>query len=243
MPPRDELLLTCEHGGNLVPHPWIDLFRSADDVLPTHRGYDPGALDLARDLSARLRAPLFFAETTRLLIELNRSLHHRNLFSEFTRSLDAETRRRIIAEHWTPYRTEVESHIDDRIRRGGRVIHVAVHSFTPELAGVVRRAEVGILYDPRRAAEQNFSSVWRDALREIRPDWRVRRNYPYHGRSDGFTTHLRGVFPPGQYLGIELEVNQKFAAQNVMNPDVKDAVAESLGRAISRISGNSPRKN
>ena len=32
--------------------------------------------------------------------------------------------------------------------RGRRVIHISSHSFTPELNGKVRRADVGLLYDP-----------------------------------------------------------------------------------------------
>jgi hypothetical protein len=36
----------------------------------------------------------------------------------------------------------------------------------------------------------------------------VRRNYPYAGKGDGLTAHLRRRFPPGAYVGIELEVNQ-----------------------------------
>jgi hypothetical protein len=37
---------------------------------------------------------------------------------------------------------------------------------------------------------------------------RVRRNYPYAGKGDGLTSHLRLPFPPRAYVGIELEVNQ-----------------------------------
>jgi hypothetical protein len=36
----------------------------------------------------------------------------------------------------------------------------------------------------------------------------VRRNYPYAGKGDGLTAHLRRCFPPSAYVGIELEVNQ-----------------------------------
>ncbi|MEO8497655.1 MAG: N-formylglutamate amidohydrolase, partial [Planctomycetota bacterium] len=32
------------------------------------------------------------------------------------------------------------------------------------------------------------------------------RNYPYQGRSDGFTTELRKKFSAADYLGIEIEV-------------------------------------
>jgi hypothetical protein len=42
----------------------------------------------------------------------------------------------------------------------------------------------------------------------------VRRNYPYAGKGDGLTSHLRRRFPPRAYVGIELEINQRivFAA-------------------------------
>lgn len=36
----------------------------------------------------------------------------------------------------------------------------------------------------------------------------MRRNYPYLGRADGLTTHLRRALKTPRYLGIELELNQ-----------------------------------
>jgi len=42
----------------------------------------------------------------------------------------------------------------------------------------------------------------------LAPELRVRRNYPYAGKGDGLTSHLRLHFPPRAYVGIELEVNQ-----------------------------------
>ena len=36
----------------------------------------------------------------------------------------------------------------------------------------------------------------------------MRRNYPYAGKGDGLTAHMRLRFSRGAYLGIELEVNQ-----------------------------------
>ena len=44
--------------------------------------------------------------------------------------------------------------------------------------------------------------------RKLAPEFRVRRNYPYAGKGDGLTSHLRRQFPPRAYVGIELEVNQ-----------------------------------
>ena len=37
----------------------------------------------------------------------------------------------------------------------------------------------------------------------------MRRNYPYAGKGDGLTSYLRQRFAHGDYLGIELEVNQR----------------------------------
>ena len=45
------LLITCEHGGNRVPHAYRNLFASASRLLQSHRGYDAGALALAREIA------------------------------------------------------------------------------------------------------------------------------------------------------------------------------------------------
>nr|MCU0865398.1 N-formylglutamate amidohydrolase [Planctomycetota bacterium] len=37
----------------------------------------------------------------------------------------------------------------------------------------------------------------------------VRRNFPYFGDTDGFTTHLRQQLPAARYLGLEIECNQR----------------------------------
>src|SRR5687768_10947938 len=105
------LLFTCEHGGNTVPVGYRKLFRGAGDVLKSHRGWDPGALKIAKNLAAHFQAPLFYSITSRLLIELNRSLHHRALFSEFARGLPPEEKQKLIDTYYFPYRNRVEEHI------------------------------------------------------------------------------------------------------------------------------------
>ena len=198
---KRDLIVTCEHGGFRVPAAYRSLFRGRGAVLSSHRGWDPGALELAR----RFRAPLLFSTTTRLLVELNRSPGHPRLFSEFTRDLDAAAKTRLIARHYLPYRAAVESAV--RARRS--VLHLSSHSFTPVLDGEVRRMDVGLLYDPARRGEAAFCARWRAALLRLRPDLVVARNAPYRGTADGLVTHLRRTFGESRYLGIELEVNQK----------------------------------
>lgn len=203
------LLITCEHGGNGIPAPFHPLFAQHRDLLDSHRGWDPGALVMAEELAAACRAPLVASTTSRLLIDLNRSLHHRHVFSPITRAVSAAVREQIIEEHYRPYRDEVESFVAQTVSSGQRVIHLSSHSFTPELDGVVRRTDVGLLYDPRRPGEVETSTRWQRSLAAVAPQLRVRRNYPYAGKADGLTSHLRTRFPPGDYVGIELEINQR----------------------------------
>jgi len=144
---RDHILITCEHGGNRIPPRYRPLFAGFEALLQSHRGYDPGALAMARKFAA--------------------------------------------------------------IAHGNRVIHLASHSFTPVLDGVVRNADIGLLYDPARPGEVELCRRWQAKLEARAPGLRVRRNYPYTGRSDGFTAWLRRRFPADRYVGIELEINQQ----------------------------------
>lgn len=209
MPRPVHFLVTCEHGGNRIPPRYRGLFAGFEERLASHRGYDPGALALARDLAAALAAPLFFSTTSRLLIELNRSIGHPKLYSDATRVAPADVREDILERHYLPYRNGVEADIADAVARGRRVIHVSSHSFTPELDGEVRNADIGLLYDPGRPGELELCHRWQARLAAIAPELKVRRNYPYAGKADGFTAYLRRRFPADAYVGIELEINQK----------------------------------
>jgi predicted N-formylglutamate amidohydrolase len=207
---RDALIITCEHGGNEVPAAYAPLFTSHAALLPTHRGWDAGALTLAQQLATARNAALFAATTTRLLIDLNRSIGHRQLHSEATRGLPLAERRTIAVRYHRPHRDAVAAEVARLVAAGRRVVHIASHSFTPELDGVVRQADVAWLYDPRRAGECTLAAQWLAALRHKRPDLKLRRNYPYQGKGDGLTTFLRKRHPDAAYVGIELEVNQRF---------------------------------
>ena len=101
---RDRLVVTCEHAGNVVPERYRPLFVGYEHLLPTHRGWDPGALTLAREMAARFHAPLYYEETTRLLVDLNRSVGNPGLHSEATRHLSLRERREILDVYYHPHR-------------------------------------------------------------------------------------------------------------------------------------------
>lgn len=206
----DFVIVTCEHGGNRGPAAYSRLFRPHRALLASHRGHDPGALDLARAVSRRLDAPLHHSTITRLLVELNRSTTHRALFSSITKSLPPDVRAALVETFYSPYRSAVTADIARAILAERRALHFSMHTFTPVLHGIKRRADVGLLYDPRRAGEVALCAALRRALRARRPDLVVRMNYPYHGKADGFTTTLRTKWKAAAYVGVEIEVNQKW---------------------------------
>jgi predicted N-formylglutamate amidohydrolase len=207
--PGDTFFITCEHGGNRIPSRYRDFFHGREALLHTHRGYDPGALRVARDMAAALSAPLLISTVSRLLIDLNRSPSHPQLYSEATRHAPPDIREEIFQRYYRAYRTKAETQIAQAIAGGARVIHVSCHSFTPELHGKVRDADLGLLYDPARPAEASLCRRWQVALKVYAAALKARMNYPYTGTADGFTVYLRRRFPPESYLGIELEINQK----------------------------------
>jgi predicted N-formylglutamate amidohydrolase len=83
------LLLTCEHGGNRIPRRYAPLFRGAADVVRSHRGWDPGALALARLLGRSLGVPVHAVTWCRLLVESNRAPTNPRIWSPYTAGLPA----------------------------------------------------------------------------------------------------------------------------------------------------------
>ena len=225
--------ITCEHGGNRIPSRYHDFFRGREALLRTHRGYDIGALRVARELSEALSAPLLVSTVSRLLIDLNRSPGHPKLYSEATRNTPAQIREEIAARYYLPFRIQAETRIAQAIEHSQNVIHVSCHTFTPELDGKVRNADIGLLYDPARKPEANLCRRWRIALGEHATALKVRMNYPYTGTADGFTVHLRRRFPAERYIGLELEINQKHVRDDADHwRAVRHAVIEAL-RAVA----------
>lgn len=223
------LLLSCEHGGNRIPRELKSFFPAASKaVLATHRGWDIGALAVARSLAERFHAPLYFTEWSRLVIDTNRSWGHASLFSEYTRHLSSQQREHIRLSYYAPYREPVADAVAALLEKGQRVFHLSVHSFTPVLKGDVRRAGIGLLYDPRRALEKRIAAQWLAALESQDAFLPVRRNYPYRGVSDGFVASLRKNLPASRYVGFEIEMNQKHLLRSSERARMADVVATSL---------------
>ena len=204
-----KLMLTCEHASNKLPA----AFKSAvpAEILKTHRAYDIGALAVFRKL-VKFAKPEFSCEGkySRLFVDLNRTITNKSAFSEYYEQLDKATASKVKAQataYWSEYRAAIEKFVKSNAKK--EIIHLGIHSFTPELNGKVRNTDIGILYDPSRPKECELAQVIKAEIKRLHPEMKVRFNYPYKGTSDGLTTTLRKKIGP-RYAGLEIEINQKF---------------------------------
>lgn len=234
---REEIrsvLLSCEHAKNSYPSEMESIFKGRQKLLCSHRGWDEGALDIARALKRRLDATLIEGRHSRLVIDLNRSIHHRSVFSTLTRLLPRAEKEKILQAIYHPFREEAATFV----RNHSHTLHISVHSFTPVLEGKIRNCEIGILYDPSRPAEKEIALQLKKHFAFSFPDFRVRMNYPYRGRYDGHTSALRRVFSASRYAGIELEFNQgmlrRLKRKSKMINRVADGIELVLRRSVGR---------
>lgn len=222
------IIITCEHAGNNIPKAYLPYFKNADHALQSHEGWDPGTWSIANLLSKELSAPLFGCQTSRLLIEVNRSLHHPQLFSRYTNHLDDQEKQKLINAFYLPYRSQVENEI--RVSQKP-VLHLSIHSFTPIWNGVERDVDIGLLFDPGRKLESTFCQHYEQVLNEVPPQYRIQFNKPYLGIDDGFTTYLRTKFQDNDYAGIEIEINQKFVP-------TQEEIAQKLLSGLKKVAHN-----
>ena len=179
-------LLTCDHATNRVPD-WVgggDLGIAADDMA-RHIAYDVGAAGLTRALAARLDAPAILSDFSRLVIDPNRGEDDPTLLMRIydgtvipaNRDAGPKERARRLDRLYRPYHDAYEALA---AARPDRAI-CAIHSFTPQLRGRMRRPwSVGVLYSHR---DERLGPA---LIRECRDQgWVTGDNEPYSGHLDG----------------------------------------------------------
>jgi len=198
-------VFTCEHASCRVPAP---LRASPADRawLGTHWAFDIGAANVTRELARCTASMAVLARFSRLVCDLNRPPKspewiRRELQGQllaFNSTLDrAERERRRRCCH-DPYHAAVDRVLSD----AGRVLLVAVHSFTPRLGRERRIMEAAVLFD-----EAHPQLARRLARHLTRAGLRTALNRPYSGR--------RGMIHSVQHHGsrhgvpyLELELRQ-----------------------------------
>ena len=221
-----KLILTCEHATNHIPKEYEYYFKperkikgqwigkiAIKDLLEDHWGWDPGAFEMAKRMQKKLNAKFFDFKVSRLLIDANHSDWNENLFSEISSNFDEEAKQKLLNKYYYPYLNSIEKYMLDEVKKGNKVLHVDVHAFTPVYNGIVRKVDIGLLIqDDKKERElgEKIKKVLESSIRGIR----VRFNQPYLGEGDCIPTAFKYQFSRSNYLGIAIEVNNKFFRKN-----------------------------
>lgn len=230
-PIASNLILTCEHGGNQIPVSLKKQFNDHSHILKTHRGLDIGVLEIAKLMQKKLKSPFIYSTTSRLVVDLNRTLNNPTLFSEFMKPLPKVTLQKVLDTYYFPHWVKVRKNIRALLLTKKRVVHVAVHSMTDQLNGQTRKMHLALLYNPTFKNEVGFSSLWIQELRKEFPDYIIARNKPYRGDGDGLTCEMRKENRPDNYIGLEIELNQGMLLK--MNAKQKAKLASGLSRSLN----------
>lgn len=179
-----DMLVTCDHAGNLIP-PEIGTLGLSKQDMARHIAYDIGAAGVSVALAEALNAPVILNHVSRLVIDANRGADDPTLVMrlydgtiiEGNRHVDtAEVERRRLAYH-APYHQAAAALLDAR----DDPVMIAIHSFTPQLAaGPPRPWHIGVLH----TGDTRLSTPLLAALRQ-EGDLIVGDNEPYVGYLPG----------------------------------------------------------
>ena len=148
------IVLVCEHAANAFPEPWGDLGLTAAQ-RQAHIAWDPGALGLARGLSAALDSVLVHAPVSRLIHDCNRApdmagaMPARSEIHDIPGNAAISPAERALraAAVYAPFHATLQAVIARHQALGLRPALVTVHSFTPVWHGEPRSLELGVIHD------------------------------------------------------------------------------------------------
>lgn len=177
-------VLLCDHASNRVPHRLDNLGLDARR-LADHIGWDPGAAEVARCLSAQLDAPLVLSGYSRLVIDCNRPLASPGSIAEQSaglsipgnRGLTIEDRKARMDALFRPYHRTIDRLLDGRTQRP--TLLLSIHSFTPVLNGRLRPWSIGVSY----GRDQRLAMLLLGALARS-GDLTIGNNEPYPIETD-----------------------------------------------------------
>ena len=181
---RASALVVCDHASRAFPR---SLDRLGLPELPSwqHIAWDIGAGELARGLAHALDAPAVLAGYSRLVVDCNRSPDDEEAFRKESdgwtvpgnQHLSEDDRRVRLASFFDPYHECIEAMLGGFRGRNVLPLLVAVHSFSPALAGNTRPWHAGVLWDRDEANAQRLLEGLRAQQGLVIGD-----NEPYSGK-------------------------------------------------------------
>ncbi|MCP1230635.1 N-formylglutamate amidohydrolase [Acetobacter indonesiensis] len=147
-------VLVSDHAGRAIPPELGNLGVSEADRA-RHIGWDIGIDGVGRALATKLKAVLIEQIYSRLVIDCNRAPGHRTSIVKISDGTPVPANQDLQPEQIAhrentilhPYHARITQELDARLQAGRPTMVVALHSFTPEMGGVKRPWQVGLLHN------------------------------------------------------------------------------------------------
>lgn len=225
------LLLLGDHAGREIPVRLGRLGLAAAD-LDRHIAWDIGIAGLGAQLSTLLNAPFIRQAYSRLVVDCNRRPEAKDAIPKESDGTPIPGNRDLsplaiaarLAEIYQPYQDAIAAALDGRT--GRRTVLVALHSFTPSMAGRDRPWRLGVLHRHDSA----FSSAMLARLRADLGEAFVGDNAPYAMDETDNTIPLHADPRGLDYL--ELEVRQDLLADEAAQAAMAQWLAPRLQAAL-----------
>ena len=212
------VVLTCDHAGNHVPPTFGDLGLPGDR-LDEHIAWDIGAAALTQQLAEKIDAPAVMATHSRLFIDPNRKLGSADSILRVSDGVEVPGNQNVTPEEaglradlsFWPYHHEVEKALHLSEYRKGTVAYVAVHSFTPSMAGARRPWDIGVLY----GRDDRMASPVLAALRQVEGVC-VGDNQPYSAtHPPGYGLEAYGTSAGRPHVMVEIRQDLLLTSQGI----------------------------
>ena len=223
------LLVCCDHAGRGIPQSLGDLGLH-EEFLQLHIAYDIGARQVALMLSQKFDAPLLLANYSRLVIDLNRHLDDATLIPEFSDKVAVPgntgllrwQRQQRVEEIFNPYHKQYSEMVDRLRARFVKPLILSVHSFTPEIDGVSRPWDFGVLWEEHYELAQIL-------IRNLGKNRKlfIGENRPYHARDPLGYSMVVHAQERGVEMGL-IEIRQ----DRIEQPDGQKWATEILHQAV-----------
>lgn len=167
---NSNILFTCEHATGRIPAYLNNLGLSETELANCKDQYDPGALDLAKELAAKFRASLVWTDLSRLVIDANRHFDapgkNRNSFHScllkkellverdgkdvlipipHNQTLGEKEERELYETVCIPYQREMLRMVEELKQNHEHVYVISVHSFFPMYNGNIRTVDIDVM--------------------------------------------------------------------------------------------------
>ncbi len=229
-------VLVCEHASNFIPEEYKKL-GLGKKALASHIAWDPGALEIATNLSKMLDAPLVASNISRLIYDCNRPPTVKSAVAERSENFDIKGNINLgkdqlderAEKYYFPFRNALSECLGFHTRRVGSSIMVTIHTFTPVYQGRARTIELGVLHDRDSRMADGLLKALADAGVN-----KVARNQPY-GPRDGVTHTLKEHGSKRGIANVMIEIRNDLVKTDEQKSEISNMLSAGIVSAANNL--------